>query len=903
MAKPHLLALLLIVSHVTSVYAKPKTDSLLVDNKLLFADSTYLYELKITYSSHEIANFYNATGNLFAKKDSSRTAIEYYKQALKLYSEKESLKEKAICFKNLASSYFEIGQYERASLAFKEAINIQENQEDRLALSHSLLDISYFYINTYRYQDALQYLEKAERNAKGKFITELPHIYYLTGSVYHDSKSIDSALIFYHKALDAELLFQDEKEITASFNNIGVVYYEADSIETALEKFNQALDYAEKKDNRRLQSLQLNNIGNIFFRQNKLDEAENLYSASIKLKEEIGFGQGIAISKINLAQIYLNRNQLDRAEELCTSAIKLGSGSEVIGTGNLIFSKIFEKRGEKELALLHLKQYAKAQSSIIESSAGAPISELQSKYASTKKHVDLFRRELEMQELFRKYDNAIKEETIKLLENTNMQAKRKNTRALLFSAAILLLIAVIVFFVYQKRAANRKLDKRNKEIEEQNKLILQQKNEIEKHNKELEKLSVVAEKTDNAVIIMDALGNFEWVNSSFEKMFGFTVEELINNISPNIIGPGTPQYIKDNIGFAIKHKETVSYELQTNSKDRGKIWVNVTLTPILNEHLEISRLVMIDTDITSLKEAETEILQQKEEIETQKDEIENHRDRIVEQKEELEKQKEKLAGTLEKLRQAQNKLIESEKMASLGSLVAGVAHEINTPVGIGIATSSTLVEKTVEFTKKFKAKEMTVENLKHYLDTIYQSCKILLTNLNRTAELVQSFKQVSVDNMTEQKRDFKMGDYMNDIIRSLHPKYKNRPISIDIVCDSELQIKSYPGAFAQIFTNFINNSLLHGFEERQEGTIKIEFTKTQTSLVCYYSDNGKGIPEDNIKKVFDPFFTTNMQHGTGLGMNITYNLVTQKLGGEVELQSGEGKGVKFTITIPFENIQ
>jgi len=893
--------LILLLAICSSISGKPKTDSLLIKDQLVFADSVYMHNLEKTSTSHEIATIFNNTGNYFLERDSSGKAIEYYKQALSQYE--GNLKEKAICLKSLASAYFETGQYERASNAFKQAIKIHEVTGDKTALSITLIDISYFYINTFRYQDALTYLTKAEENATSSISKELPHIYYLKGSVYHDSKSIDSALIFYQKALDAEIYANDSVEICASFNNIGVVYYEADSVEKAMSKFQEALNYAIHQGEDRLQSLQLNNIGNVYFMQNKLDKAKSYYESSIKIKKKNGFKHGEAVSLINLAQIHLRQNKLDDAEELCYSAIQLDTVSETIGICNLIFAKIYEKRGNKESALFHLKQYALAQSSIIETSAGAPICELQAKYLSTKKRVDLFSRELEMQELFRKYDIAIKEENIKELQSTNKQAMRKIMLALLVSAAILVLIGIIIFFIYQKRSANRKLDKRNKEIEEQNALIVKQKSEIEEQNKELEKLSVVAEKTDNAVIIMDAAGNFEWVNKSFEKMFGITVDELIKNISPNIIGPNTSESIINKINHAIEQKETVSYELKTSTKERGEIWVNATLTPILNEHLEISRLVMIDTDITSLKLAEAEIIEQKEEIETQKDEIEEHRDQIVKQKDEIEAQKEKLAETLVQLKTAQNKLIESEKMASLGSLVAGVAHEINTPVGIGIATSSTLVEKTVDFTKKFKSKDMTFEDLKKYLENIYQSCKILLTNLNRTAELVQSFKQVSVDNMTEQKRNFKMKEYMDDIIRSLHPKYKNRPITITINCSEELEIKSFPGAFAQIFTNFINNSLLHGFDEQQEGEINIAFDTDSDNLYCTYTDNGKGIPEENMKKVFDPFFTTNMQHGTGLGMNITYNLISQKLGGDVTLESGSGKGVKFSISIPLENLK
>lgn len=896
------LFLILLLSISLHFPANASTDSLMIDNKLIYADSAKISELTKNKTDRELANIYNATGIHYDKNKQSKVAVTFYKKALNLYSSQNSLKEKALCYKNMASAYFEIGRYEKAGNAFKRAIFIQESLKDSLNLSHSLLDISYFYINTHRYQDALHYLKKAADFSKEKYITELPHIYYLSGSVYHDNGNLDSAFLFYFKTLDVELLLNNENEVISSFNNIGVLYYKADSLDKAFDHFNEALDYAVKHSNKKLIAIQHNNLGNIYLSQKSYEQAEKSYKKSIIIKQNNKNNEGVAISMLNMAQLYLEQNKLKLAKENCTTAIKGSMKTSTIGIANLILSKIYKLEGQHETALKHLKQYAKSKSAIIESSAHAPISELKEKYINTKTQVDLFRRELEMQELLRKYDIAIKEETIRLLENTNLQAKRQNNRFFITSIIIFIFIAVIVFFTLQKRRANKRLEKRNDEIEEQNIIIIQQKEDIQLHNKELEKLSIVAEKTDNAVIIMDADGNFEWVNKAYESLFGHTVKHLIENISPNIIGPATSEEVKEKINFAKENKETISYEMKAKNKAGEDIWVNATLTPILDENGEISRLVVIDTDITSIKEAEQEILQQKGEIELQRNEIEGQRDEILLQSKEIEAQKEQLASTLKKLQLAQEKLVESEKMASLGSLVAGVAHEVNTPVGIGIATSSTLVEKTVNFTKKFKAQEMTVESLKKYLEGLYQSCKILLSNLNRTSELVQSFKQVSVDNMTEQKRDFNMYAYLEDIIRSMRPKFKNRPVEVTTNCDKNLSIKSFPGAFAQIFTNFINNSLLHGFDESDEGKITLDIKAVDNNLVCLYKDNGKGIPEENIKKVFDPFFTTNMQHGTGLGMNITYNLVNQKLGGDMTLESGAGKGVTFTITIPIENL-
>jgi signal transduction histidine kinase len=333
------------------------------------------------------------------------------------------------------------------------------------------------------------------------------------------------------------------------------------------------------------------------------------------------------------------------------------------------------------------------------------------------------------------------------------------------------------------------------------------------------------------------------------------------------------------------------------------MWVNVTLTPILDKDGEISRIISINSDITSIKNAEAEILQQKEEIETQRDELQDQHDYVLGQKEEIEEQKNRLAESLAKLQSTQKKLVESEKMAALGSLVAGVAHEINTPIGIGLAASTSMFNKSLHIEELFANKTMKLSDLSAYLENANHACELILSNLNRTAELVKSFKQVSIDNMTEQKREFILDQYIDDVVRSLAPKIKHRPVDISVQCPKGLTLISFPGAFAQIFTNFILNSMLHAFDETDKGSIRIDVAIINEDLVVKYSDTGKGIPAKNLPKIFDPFFTTNMQHGTGLGMNITYNLVTQKLKGEISLESEVNKGVLFTIVIPLSQIQ
>lgn len=294
-------------------------------------------------------------------------------------------------------------------------------------------------------------------------------------------------------------------------------------------------------------------------------------------------------------------------------------------------------------------------------------------------------------------------------------------------------------------------------------------------------------------------------------------------------------------------------------------------------------LVRVNTHL-SLKYAHEKIKKSEQELRTVNAKIKAQRD--------------ELAQTLDDLRRTQDQLIRSEKMAALGGLVAGVAHEINTPVGISVTAASSLMDETSKMANLYKENRISRAEFKDYLNTANQSAKLILSNMERTATMVQSFKQVSVDQSTEQQRRFKLKAYTTDVIRSLYPKLKNRKITIELDIDDKLELNSYPGAFSQIITNLVLNSLSHGFDEKDKGRIEIMAKLDKDKLNLEYSDNGKGIPKENLSKIFEPFFTTNKKLGTGLGLHIVYNLVTQKLNGSIECQSKINKGTIFKIMIP-----
>ncbi|MEG4573323.1 ATP-binding sensor histidine kinase [Microcoleus sp. N3A4] len=260
-----------------------------------------------------------------------------------------------------------------------------------------------------------------------------------------------------------------------------------------------------------------------------------------------------------------------------------------------------------------------------------------------------------------------------------------------------------------------------------------------------------------------------------------------------------------------------------------------------------------------------------------------------------------LSDALAHLKAMQSKLVEAEKMASLGGLVAGVAHEINTPVGVGVTVASALAEHTTEFASIYKSGKMKRSELEEFLDIATQSSNTLLINLNQAAALIQSFKEVAVDRSSEERRTFIVRDYLDEILIQLKPKLRNSKHSIEIKGDTKMALDSYPGALSQVVTNLLMNSLIHAYEPGATGKLAFDWQQEGDRLRFEYSDDGQGIPPENLSKIFEPFFTTKRgQGGSGLGLHIVYNLVTQKLLGEIECKSEVGVGTKFIIKLPVQ---
>ena len=277
----------------------------------------------------------------------------------------------------------------------------------------------------------------------------------------------------------------------------------------------------------------------------------------------------------------------------------------------------------------------------------------------------------------------------------------------------------------------------------------------------------------------------------------------------------------------------------------------------------------------------------------------NLEQRVNERTAELQKANTELNCSLEELKNAQDHLVRTERLASLGSMVAGVAHEINTPVGTCVTATSFLNEKANHYRKLYTDNVLTREDFESFLSLTSESTTIMLANLGRAADLIRSFKQLAVDQTSDESRSINMKCYIEELLISLKPYFRRTPHSIEIDCPDDIDIESQPGPIAQIFNNLISNSISHGFEGIAEGKINIEVTRDKEKVLLHYYDNGCGISKKNLPKIFDPFFTTKRnQGGSGLGLNIIYNLVNNRLGGNISATSEKHHGVHFYISLP-----
>ena len=399
------------------------------------------------------------------------------------------------------------------------------------------------------------------------------------------------------------------------------------------------------------------------------------------------------------------------------------------------------------------------------------------------------------------------------------------------------------------------------------------------------------DKSSEAIIVHDLDGfRVRQVNEAFTQLYGYSGEEAIGLSIGDLSAP------KQDLMLAIMRqhsqpntKESQHFEWLARRKDASVFWVDVTISRVC---IGGETLVMATVrDITDRKKAEAAVIEANRRLE----------EKVVERTRDLARTNQDLSNLLEQLRKAQNQMVQSEKMASLGSLVAGVSHELNTPIGNSLMLASTLYDHRIEFERKM-AEGLRRSDLVEFLQDLTEGFNSLMGSLHRAADLVGSFKELAVDQTSSRRRCFELRDIVQETRMAQASDLRRAGVSFHNEVPPGIKMDSFPGPLGQVLGNLITNAIKHGFEHISQGEIRITASQPNPSLVTiHFSDNGCGIPSDNLSKIFDPFFTTKLgQGGSGLGLHIVFNLVTEMLGGAIRVESTEGKGTDFFITLPLD---
>ncbi len=403
------------------------------------------------------------------------------------------------------------------------------------------------------------------------------------------------------------------------------------------------------------------------------------------------------------------------------------------------------------------------------------------------------------------------------------------------------------------------------------------------------KLMALFNASPTAIVVSDVARNYAVVtaNETWERQFGYAVADCLglNGAQLGIWdSPAARQLALDEVEST---GQILGQDAWMIRRDGQRLLCHIT-----GRRIEVggtTLLIMAQNDVTHQRRIQQEILDLNLRLEQ----------RVSERTQQLQQANAELSSTLATLHHAKDQLVHSEKLAALGALVAGVAHELNTPIGNGLTVATTL-EHHVETFSALMSQRLKRSELQQFVQDTGLAAEILIRNLTRAGTLVSSFKQVAVDQTSSQRRQFNTQEIVSEIVLTLSPTIRASGCEVVTTVDDGLWLDSYPGPLGQALTNLINNAIIHGFGAGRKGRIEIMARALDADHVeVTVRDYGKGIDTENLRRIFDPFFTTRLgQGGSGLGLHIVHNIVTGLLGGQVAVSSQLGEGATFTLRLP-----
>ncbi|WED24598.1 ATP-binding protein [Vibrio sp. JC009] len=393
-------------------------------------------------------------------------------------------------------------------------------------------------------------------------------------------------------------------------------------------------------------------------------------------------------------------------------------------------------------------------------------------------------------------------------------------------------------------------------------------------------IHAIIDNSPSLIYAKDLEGRYTMMNQQYLSAISTTGESGVGHTVSDLFAPETAQRLLEHDRLVAMKASPVVFDEEIKLKERTEYFMSAKF-PIFDENNNLMGTGGVSTNITDRRQKEQQIIELNENLEQK-----------------VRERTEALEVSLRNLQDTQTQLIEAEKMSALGNVVTGVAHEINTPLGVSVTAASHLSELFKGFENEYTSGQLQRSSVENLISATTDAVEILQFNLNRAIDLIQNFKLVAVDQSSDMTRELELGEYVEEIARSLSPELKKGNHKVIVEPEQAIVLTTYPGALVQIFTNLIMNSIKHGFKEHRDGEIRVQLKMKNNRVFIDYLDNGSGLDSSQRDKVFEPFFTTTRgKGGSGLGMSICYNLVTKKLKGQISCVDSD-HGAHFRFSFP-----
>lgn len=548
------------------------------------------------------------------KSENPDNAIVYAQKALKIADQIDDIFGKSEAYYNLGRCYYYQRDFDKSVESYEQALILKKQLSEKPAEAGLLYNIGMIYHMRGKLETALEYYQKSldieEKIGNKQNIARAINV---IGVIYMNLKNFDIAIDYYRKSLKINEELGNKAGIADAYLNIGTTFQKNDQIDSsrydsAVFYYEKALIYYQEINFIPKVALAINNIGVIYKNQHKLEEAISYYKRAEDLYEQINDKAGLAQTLGNIGVIYEELERYDYALEYIHRSIKIAQEmdlNDIIIDNYVALSDIYAGKNDYKVSLNYYKKFFTLKDSLFTGKVHQQIADMQTKYETDKiaKELELSNKDKEIK------DKEIRQQRILIIF------------FIVVSIIILIFLILLIRLFTQKKKANIKLELQNEEILQQKEEIQAQAEQLRYINSELEKLSIVASETDNSVVIADSNGDFEWVNEGFTRLLGYTFDEFIEAKGRNLFINSTNPHIEEAINDSIKEGNSAVYSSQTKTKSGESIWLQTTLTPIMDSEGKLTKLVAIDSDITKVKLAEEEIMRQRDKITEQNQEI------------------------------------------------------------------------------------------------------------------------------------------------------------------------------------------------------------------------------------------------------------------------------------------